>query len=289
MVFSFRRWLLVASLAGVSYAQVLTVPSKPVTPPASQPAAPASQIDPAARDKVIADLRARKFDDALVGAKAILAGNPTSSQANKLVGVVLLDDQKASEALPYFQKALELDADDATIHALLLQAYAQTGDAKKRDEQRAILRGFHSDGKHPDFTQSMGFMIETFPVRDRVVQAIEFYEPAGKFHFYYRFNVFDTDGHLQSFYALESDDADQAMFAQQHPKEAAAGERRFSIDVYARNPQGAPMQGLVTFIDGQPTYDDLRARILKILENAKPAATPAPQPPAASGTPGQRT
>lgn len=287
MFFSFRRCMLVLSLAGVSYAQVMTVPTKPAAPPASQPAAPASQIDPAARDKVIADLRARKFDDALAEAKAILAEKPSSSQANKLVGVVLLDDQKAADALPYFQKALELDADDATVHALLLQAYAQTGDTRKRDEQRAILRGFHSDGKHPDFTQAMGFMIETFPVKDKVVQAVEFYEPAGKFHFYYRFNVFDSDGHLQSFYALESDDADQAMFAKQHPKEAAAGERRFSIDVYARNPQGAPMQGLVTFIDGQPTYDDLRARILKILENAKPAENLTPQAPAAPSKPGK--
>ena len=282
MVLSFYRWLLMASLTGASFAQVLTVPSKPVAPASSQSAAPASQIDPAAREKVVADLRAKKFDDALAGAKTILAANPSSSQANKLVGVVLLDDQKPAEALSYFQKVLDLDPNDPSIHALLLQAYAQTGDAKKRDEQRAILRGFHSDGKHPELTQSTSFMIETIPMHDRVVQAVEFYEPAGKFHFYYRFNVFDSDGHLQSFYALESDDVDQPGFAKEHPTEAAAGERRFSIDVYSRNAQGNPMQGLVTFIDGQPTYDDLRTRILKILEeNTKPAATTVTQTPPA--------
>ena len=280
MVSLFYRWLLVLPLTAVSFAQVLTVPSKPAeqaTP--SNPSQSPSQIDPAARDKVIADLRAKKFDDALVGAKAILAAKPGSSQANKLVGVVLLDDQKATEALAYFQKALALDAEDASVHALLVQAYAQSGDTKDRDAQRAVLRGFHSDGKHPDFARSMGFLVETIPFHDRVVQAVEFYEPAGKFHFYYRFNVFDLAGHLQSFYALESDDADQAMFAQQHAKEAAAGERRFSIDVYSLNAEGHPTQGLIAFIDGQPSYDDLRSRMIKILDsNAQPIKPPAPAP-----------
>jgi tetratricopeptide (TPR) repeat protein len=271
------RWLLMMSFAGPCFAQVMTVPSKPAAPETSQSAAPSSQIDAAARDKVVADLRAKKFDDALVAAKAILAAKPASSQANKLVGVVLLDDQKPADALPYFQKAMDLDANDASVHALLEQAYAQAGDSKNRDAQRAILRGFHSDGKHPDFTRAMGFLVETIPFHDRVVQAVEFYEPAGKFHFYYRFNVYDTAGHLQSFYALESDDMDQTAYAKEHPKEAAAGERRFSIDVYGQSADGRPMQGLVAFIDGQPTYDEVRGRIIKILDsNTKPLATTTP-------------
>ena len=273
MASSLHHWFLLVPLTAASFAQVMTIPTKPAAPTAAQ-SSPATQLDPAERDKVIADINAKKFDDALVKAKAILAAHLESAQANKLVGVVLLDDQKASDALSYFQKALALDANDPSVHALLLQAYAQAGDAKKRDEQRSILRGFHSDGKHPDFGRSLGFTIETIPFVGKAVQAFEFYEPAGKFHFYYRFNVYDADGHLQSFYALESDDADQAMYAKDHPKEAAAGERRFSIDVYSRNAAGNPTQGLITFIDGQPTYDDLRARIIKILDKAAaPAAT----------------
>jgi tetratricopeptide (TPR) repeat protein len=272
------RWLLLLPLTAVSVAQVMTVPSPQTQAGSSSSAA---QIDAAARDKVAADLRANKLDDALAGAQAILASHPASAQANKLVGVVLLAQQKAGEALPYFQKALALDANDPTIHALLLQAYAQSGDAKNRDVERAILRGYHNDGQHPEFARAPSFQIETIPFQGKVVQALEFYEPQGRFHFYYRFNVFDQGGRLMYFYALESDDADQAMFAQQHPKEAAAGERRFSIDVYAINAKGNPTQGLVTFLDGQPTYDDLRARIIHILDAggqsaAAPAAPSAP-------------
>jgi tetratricopeptide (TPR) repeat protein len=273
MASSLHRWflllpLIVAPLAQVSFAQVMTVPTKPA---ASSAASSTQQLDPAERDKVIADINAKKFDDALVEAKAILAAHPDSSQANKLVGVVLLDDQKAADALSYFLKALALDANDPSVHALLLQAYAQSGDRKNRDAQREILRGYHTDGKHPDFARSLGFTIETIPFVGKAVQAFEFYEPAGKFHLYYRFNVYDTlDGHLQSFYALESDDIDQVNYAKEHPKEASAGERRFSIDVYSRNAAGNPTQGLIAFIDGKPAYDDVRAQIIKIMD--KPAA-----------------
>ncbi len=280
----FRCLMIVAlssiSFAPVSKAQVLTVPAKPA--PAAQPQNPDAQIDPQAEAKVIASLQARNFNEALTGAKAILAANPNSPKANKLTGVVLLDQQKTSDALPYFQKALELAPDDPTVHGLLLQAYAQSGDKTHRDEQRTILRGYHSDGKHPGFAQIPSFLVETTPVGDKTVQAEEFYEPSGQFHFYYRFNIFDATSHLQSFIALESDDADQAMFAQQHAKEAAAGERRFSLDGYARAADGHVTQALYRFFDGQPSYDDVRALVLKLVQEGKaPVSAPAPATPAA--------
>jgi tetratricopeptide (TPR) repeat protein len=259
-------------------AQALTVPTQSAkqSTPATQPANPDAQINPQAQAKVIASLKARNFDDALTGAKAILAANPNSPKANKLIGVVLLDQQKSLAALPYFQKALQLAPDDPMVHALLLQAYAQTGDKVHRDEQRAILRGYHSDGKHPVFAQIPAFLIETIPVGNKVIQATEFYEPSGEFHFYYRFNIFDTSGNIQSFIALESDDADQALFAQQHSKEAAAGERRFSLDGYSKTADGHVTQALYTFFNGHPSYDDVRALVIKLVQSGKgpaPAAT----------------
>jgi len=283
---SFRRFLLLLSLSGLSFGQTATPPTQPA--PSTQtgqpaPAAPsAPQLDPQAREQVVTSLREKKFDVALSQSKALLAANPTSAQANKLVGVVLLDMQKPSDALPYFQKALELDPNDPSVHSLLLQAYAASGDTKRRDEQRAILRGYHSDGKHPDISRSAGYMIESFPVGDKIVQAFEFYTPYGTFHLYYRFNVFNGDGHLERFLTLESDDADQAAYAKEHPKEAAAGERRFSLDSYRQNSGGQPTRDPISTIDGQPIYDDLRVRVIKaVQEGPKPAAgttvvTPAP-------------
>ena len=230
---------------------------------------PDAAIDPKAEAKVIASLQTRDFNTALTGAKAILAANPGSPKANKLVGVVLLDQQKPSDALPYFQKAAQLAPEDPTVNALLLQAYAESGDKVHRDQQRAILRGYHSDGKHPVFAQIPSFLIETIPVGGKVIQAAEFYEPSGQFHFYYRFNVFDASGHIQSFFALESDDADQLLFAKQRPKLAAAGERRFSLDGYARSADGHVTQALYMFFNGQPSYDDVRNLVVKLVQENK--------------------
>jgi len=259
-------------LAPELQAQVPTVPTQTAKQPATaaqQPPNPDAQIDPQAEAKVIASLQARNFDAALTGAKAILAANPDSPKANKLVGVVLLDQQKSADALPYFQKALQLSPGDPTINALLLQAYAESGDKVHRDQQRAILRGYHSDGQHPVFAQIPSFLIETIPVGDKTIQATEFYEPSGQFHFYYRFNVFDANGHLRGFFALESDDADQPLFAKQHPKQAAAGERRFSLDGYSQSADGHVMQALYTFFDGQPSYDDVRSLVVKLVQEGK--------------------
>ncbi len=276
------------SVTQFSSAQVLTVPTQQpqAQQPTGQAAAPAQpQIDPVIRAKIADELKEKKYDEAIADAKTVLEKNPESPQVNKLVGVVFLEAQKPGEALTYFEKAKSLDLTDASVHALLLQAYAGMGDKARRDEQRAILRSLHSNGKQPDLAGTQGFVIEMIPVGDKVIQAFEFYEPAGRFHFYYRFNVFDASGKMERFYALESDDADQAMYAQQHPKEAAAGERRFSIDSYEQKKPDSVTQGLVGFIDEQPTYDDLRARIVKIVSTGQAAAatvtpgTPTPTAP----------
>jgi hypothetical protein len=262
-------------------AQVLTVPTQTAKKPAAQhappPPNPDAGISQQAESKVIANLESRNFAAALTGAKAILADNPDSPKANKLVGVVLLDQHKATAALPYFNIALRLSPGDPTINALLLQAYAESGDRVHRDQQLAILRNYHDDGKHPIFAQIPSFLIETIPVGDKTVQAAEFYQPSGQFHFYYRFNVFDATGHMQSFFALESDDADQPLFAKQHPKQAAAGQRRFSLDGYSRTANGKVAQALYMFFNGQPSYDDVRNLVVKLVQEGKePVSAPAP-------------
>lgn len=259
--------MLLAVTVSTLPAHTLTVPAQTAQP--AQPSGPDAGIDQQAEAKVITNLQTKNFTDALAGAKAILAANPQSPKANKLVGVVLLDQQKPAAALPYFEKALTLSPNDPTVHGLLLQAYAQSGDKTRRDEQRGILRGYHSDGKHPEFAQIPSFLIETIPIGDKVIQAVEFFEPFGEFHFYYRFNIFNSQNQLQSFIALESDDTDQVLFAKQHPKEAAAGQRRFSLDGYAQSANGHVTQALYTFYENQPGYDTVRDLVIQLVQQGK--------------------
>jgi tetratricopeptide (TPR) repeat protein len=218
------------------------------------------QPDPVAFEGVQSSLRAGRKDEALVKAQAIVQMYPDNLRANLTTGAVLLELSRPADAIAWFRKAATLEPDDPHVHALLLEACAESGDTKMRDEEIATLRRMHSDGRHPAFSEAHSFMIERIPVGNLSVEAVEYFSPEGKFHFYYRFDVYDTSGRMIEFIALASEDEDQVLFAQAHPKEARAGVRRFSLDRYTQN-----QQALLGFMDGQPTYDNLRARIMKIV------------------------
>jgi hypothetical protein len=68
---------------------------------------------------------------------------------------------------------------------------------------------------------------------------------------------------------LESNDFDQPLWAKQHPKEAAAGMRMFSMDGYSEpipGPNGTATQTHTTygFFDGRPSYDTVRDKMIAV-------------------------
>lgn len=243
------------------------------SPQQTPPPDAARQPDPVAFEGVRSSLQAGRKDEALLKAQAIVQIYPDNLQANLMAGAVLLELARPADAIAYFRKADAVQPDDPHVHSLLLEACAESGDRKLRDEERATLRRMHSDGKHPAFSETHGFMIERIPVGNLSVDAIEYFAPEGKYHFYYRFDVHDTSGKVIEFIALASEDEDQALFAEAHPKEAKAGGRRFSLDRYTEN-----QQALLGFMDGQPDYDDLRARIVKTVTAETDTSAPPGQP-----------
>ncbi|MGC2619092.1 MAG: tetratricopeptide repeat protein [Acidobacteriaceae bacterium] len=218
------------------------------------------QPDPVAFEGVQSSLEAGRKDEALQKAQAIVSIYPNNTHANTMAGAVLLEMARPADAVAYFRKVVEAQPDDPHAHSLLLEAYAESGDKDHRDQERAILRRFHADGKHPAFAEAHGYMIERIPVGNLTVAAIEYFAPEGRYHFAYRFDVYDTSDKMIEFIALANEDEDQALFAQSHPKEAKAGSRRYSLDRYTQN-----QQALLGFIDGTPSYDELRARVVKVV------------------------
>jgi tetratricopeptide (TPR) repeat protein len=218
------------------------------------------QPDPVAFQGVQSSLEAGRKDEALQKAQAIVSIYPNNVHANTIAGAVLLEMARPADAVAYFRKVVEAQPDDPHAHSLLCEAYAESGDKERRDQERATLRRFHSDGKHPAFTEAHGFMIERIPIGNLNVAAIEYFAPEGRYHFAYRFDVYDTSDKMIEFIALANEDEDQALYAQSHPKEAKAGARRYSLDRYTQG-----QQALLGFIDGTPSYDDLRARVVKII------------------------
>jgi tetratricopeptide (TPR) repeat protein len=220
-----------------------------------KPVVPAREPDPVAFQGVESSLTAGRKDEALEKAKAIVSVYPDSVHANVLAGAVLLQLSRPADAVSYFLKVVASQPDDAHSHSLLLEAYAESGDRPHRDEQRAILRRFHADGKHPAFAQLHGIMIERIPVGNESVAAIEYFAPEGPHHFSYRFDVYDTSDKMIEFIALAAEDSDQPLRSGD-----ARPTRRHALSLYTQD-----QQTLLGFIDGTPSYDDLRARVVRTL------------------------
>ncbi len=85
----------------------------------------------------------------------------------------------------------------------------------------------------------------------------------------------DTGNALIRQITLESNDVDQIGFAKEHPDMVANGMRRFSMDTYSASKAGpngtaTQTQALIGFMDGQPSYDDTKARMLNVANGDAP-------------------
>lgn len=235
-----------------------------------QSGAASDALGPEAFAQVQAALQSGRNEDALRESQSILAAHPNSFEANRVNGIVLMMLGRYSEAQACFRKALDLNPSAVLVHTLLAEAYAEGGDRVHRDEERAVLKKLYADGQHAQISEKKGYVLERIKAGTTTIEAVEFYEPVGHFHFYYEFRLLDAEGHDHGFIALESDDADQGLFHEQHKGDKKYDNMRmFSLDRY----EGSS-QALMGFIEGEPSYDDVRARVVKIVtEQAAPAAS----------------
>src|ERR1700727_2943506 len=115
-------------------------------PPSPKYSSPLQNSDFA---NVRADLLSGNRAQALNEAEGILNAHPGNAEASFMIGTLLLDYGKPDQALVCFRNAQAAWPGSTDVHAGLLEAYAETGDRKNRDIERAILRGYHADGRHP--------------------------------------------------------------------------------------------------------------------------------------------
>ncbi len=107
------------------------------------------------------------------------------------------------------------------------------------------------------------YVVERIRVDQKTVVIHTSLEPWGHYHVYNYAQIFGEDGQLELRVTVESDDADQAFFASQHPKEAAAGLRSYSLDGYQdagmnKQQQRTEKHFTFKFFVGQPSYDVVR-------------------------------
>jgi len=208
----------------------------------------------------LAALKAEQPRQALLDFQQVLKSDPTNVAANLLASTAAVELFQGQPAVEYAEKARQLDPQNWKIHTTLVAAYAAAAMNQQRDRERVLLEQLHRNGP-PDARQATGFLIEMFPLNAYRVDAVEYFEPVGKFHTYYRFLVRRADGHRVWEVDVESDDFDQKSWADAHAEDAAGGARQFQLTGHGENNENVEYRNF----SGHPDYDNIRVMVVESL------------------------
>jgi len=218
----------------------------------------------------------QKYGDALSAFKVLLAALPDDSVLSKFASEAALNSGENEFALKTLRPVAAINSDDWQAAGLLTRAYAQSGDAKVRDEGIARMMELKQKGIVPQPLRD--YVVEQVKLGDKTLTIRTSLTPWGPFHVYAIGELTDANGQRLFRVALESDDIDQTAFVKEHPDEAAKGLRRFSLDGYqdsAPNDQGqrTTTHSTFKFLDKQPSYAETREEFIKIAQGQSKASS----------------
>jgi tetratricopeptide (TPR) repeat protein len=238
-------------------------------------AAPARGQEPAAAaaEKAFKEGNAlmaeRKYAEALARYREGLRHLPDDTPLlyNASTAALLVGDFEG--AAPYLKRLVTKDVDDWQSRAKLIQVYQALGDLKARDAERAALfdlrkRGGGENKQEPQMSLARqdAYCRERLEVAGKKVLAFEHFELKGPRALRYAFVVLDEAGQKEAHrISLGSYDFTNSFWAERNKEKAAKGERLFHLDGYF--PGGHATYGMY---HPEPTYDEVRATVLKILE-----------------------
>ena len=252
-------------LLGVAPARGQAGPARAGQSPAEEAAAKAFGEGNALMDE-------RKYAEALARYREGLRHLPDDPALlyNASTAALLVGDFAA--AAPYLKRLVTQDVDDWQSRAKLIQTYQALGDLKARDAERAALfdlrrRGGGQNKEHPEMSLARQevYCRERLEVAGRKVMAFEHFELKGPRALRYAFIVLDESGEREAHrISLGSYDLTNSVWAEMNKEKAAKGERLFHLDGYF--PGGHATYGMY---HPEPTYDEVRATVLKILEGGR--------------------
>ena len=232
--------------------------ASPVAPPVTSSAVAANP----SLAQGLAALQANDSRKALADFQTVLQSDPNNTAANLLASTAAVELFQGPLAVQYAERAKQLDPRNWKIHTTLVAAYSSAGMKEQRDGERALLEEMHKTGAS-DARLATGFLVEMFPVAAYRVDAVEYFEPVGKFHTYYRFLVRQADGHRVWEIDVESDDFDQKSWAAAHGERAGAGERQFQVTGHGDDGNSVDYR----VFSGKPDYDNIRVMVVEILRS----------------------
>jgi len=215
------------------------------------------------------DLASQAFDSqhyagGLSAFKALLQELPGDPVLSKFAAESALNSGNATFAVDTLQPVAQTNPDDWQATALLARGYAATGDKKARDVAMAHMLELRQKGVTPPNMQA--YILERIKIGDSTLVIRPSLVPWGPYKVYVLGQFMNAQGQIFLRMTLESPDSDQNLFVQQHPKEAAAGLRFFSIDGYQQTGSNTQTHMTFGFYTGEPSYDTVREKFLAIAE-----------------------
>jgi hypothetical protein len=210
---------------------------------------------------------AKQYADALASYKRLLTDIPGDVVLSKFASEAAINAGDTAFALNTLKPIAQADPDDWQAAALLTRACAESGDTSCRDSGIAHMLDLRTRGITPLGMRQ--YIVEHVKTDENTLLIWTSLEPWGNYKIYAMGQVINPQGKLFLRATLESNDADQALFAKEHPDEAAKGLRRFSLDSYldtGTNSNGQRTQTHATykFFVGQPSYATIREEFVKI-------------------------
>ncbi|HYK35290.1 hypothetical protein [Alloacidobacterium sp.] len=227
------------------------------------PLAARAQATPAPQatiDQGLAQLKNNQPQQALSTFQQLLQANPKDVATNLYAADAALQLYKGDLAVQYAEKAHQLDPNNWKVHTTLVVAYSVADRPIQRNAERELLHKLHADPNAKDAMESNGFLVDMFPVKQYRIEAVEFFQPLGKFHIYYRFIIRNQQGRRVWTINAESNDFDEKSWEQAHPQKAADGERQFQV-----TGEGNDKHVDYRMFSGKPVYDGVKAQVLQIL------------------------
>lgn len=228
-------------------------------------------------DQASKQFGAQKYADALTTFKQLLSALPNDAVLAKFASESAINSGDDAFAKATLKPVLTTNPDDWQAEALMTRACAESGDTAERDAGMARMMELEKKGAIPSNMPT--YLLERIPVGENTIVVRTSVVPWGPYKVYDLGQVLDKNGKMFLRVTLESSDFDQPLFAKDHPKEAAAGLRRFSMDGYqssAPDAQGHVSQSHATykFFDGEPSYATVREEFIKIASGqTKPTTT----------------
>jgi tetratricopeptide (TPR) repeat protein len=224
----------------------------------------------------------KKFADALARYKEALVILPNEPLLLFNAGLAAYTIKDFGTAVDLWKRLKVVDPEDWHLRAKLIQVYQALGKLPERDAERLDLFAMWKSGKPAELKEQLEYCREQFEVNGKKVMAFEHFELTGDRALRYVFSILNDAEDKEDYrISLGSYEFDQAIWRETTKPKPKDGERLFHLDGYFK--WGHATYG---FYAPEPTYDQVRVKVIQILENkSKPVSSSTVTPPTAKPDP----